>query len=94
MMPPSSTSPTRNGRRTGVPCAQCRETPQSGLPSTCLLSVEALAELLGLEPGIVRRLVWDRRIPYFKISRFVRFDPAEIARWLDDHHVDRERRTP
>jgi len=36
----------------------------------------------------VRRLVSERRIPYLKVGRFVRFDPAELATWLDERRVD------
>jgi hypothetical protein len=32
----------------------------------------------------VRRLVAEKRIPYLKVGHFVRFDPAEIAAWLDN----------
>ena len=32
----------------------------------------------------MRRLVAERRIPYLKVGHFVRFEPAEIAAWLDD----------
>jgi hypothetical protein len=31
----------------------------------------------------VRRLVAERRIPYLKWGHLVRFDPVEIAAWLD-----------
>jgi len=31
----------------------------------------------------VRRLVAERRLPYLKVGWLVRFDPAEIAAWLD-----------
>jgi excisionase family DNA binding protein len=33
----------------------------------------------------VRRLVAERRIPHYKVGHFVRFDRAEIDRWLDEH---------
>jgi hypothetical protein len=32
----------------------------------------------------IRRLIADRRVPYVKWRHFIRFDPDEIARWLDD----------
>jgi excisionase family DNA binding protein len=31
----------------------------------------------------IRRLVAERRVPYLKDGWLVRFDPAEIAAWLD-----------
>lgn len=48
-----------------------------------LLSIEQLAEHLGTSVRHVRRLVTERRVPYLKVGHFIRFDPAEIARWLD-----------
>jgi excisionase family DNA binding protein len=47
-----------------------------------LLDVDGLARRLGVTVRFVRRLVEERRIPYLKVGRFVRFDPAEIERWL------------
>ena len=35
----------------------------------------------------VRRLVFERRIPFVKVGRYVRFDAHEITRWIDDHRV-------
>jgi excisionase family DNA binding protein len=49
-----------------------------------LLSIEQLAEYLGVTERHVRRLVAEKRVPYLKWRRFVRFDPAEIAAWLDN----------
>jgi excisionase family DNA binding protein len=55
---------------------------------TELIDVEALAAWLGVEIVFVRRLVAERRIPFLKIGKFVRFDPPEVARWIDDQRVD------
>jgi excisionase family DNA binding protein len=33
----------------------------------------------------VRRLVHERRIPYIKWGHLLRFDPSEIAAWIDTH---------
>jgi len=37
--------------------------------------------------GDRRRLVAERRIPFLKIGKFVRFDPDEVATWLDQQRV-------
>lgn len=42
-----------------------------------------MAELLAVPERHVRRLVHERRIPYVKWGHLVRFDPDEIAAWLD-----------
>jgi excisionase family DNA binding protein len=31
----------------------------------------------------VRRLVAERRIPFLKVGRSVRFDPADVDAWLE-----------
>jgi excisionase family DNA binding protein len=54
---------------------------------TELIDTEALAAWLGVEIVFVRRLVAERRIPFLKIGKFVRFDPPEVARWIDDQRV-------
>ncbi len=51
--------------------------------ATGLLDVGALADLLGVTPRFVRRLVQERRVPFLKIGKFVRFDPREIEEWID-----------
>ena len=50
-----------------------------------LLTVSALAALLGVKERHVRRLVSERRVPIVKWGHLVRFDPEEIATWLDSH---------
>ena len=57
------------------------------------LDVEELAGWLGIEVVFVRRLVAERRIPFVKIGRFVRFDPEEIAAWIDGQRVPTEGRS-
>jgi excisionase family DNA binding protein len=46
-----------------------------------------VAEWLGVEVVFVRRLVAERRIPFLKIGKFVRFDPAEVSAWIDGQRV-------
>ncbi len=41
----------------------------------------------------MRRLIAERRIPFVKIGRFVRFDPEEIAAWIDGQRVPTEGRS-
>jgi excisionase family DNA binding protein len=53
-------------------------------PLPHLLTIDQLADHLGVSQRHVRRLVAERRVPYLKWRRFVRFDPAEIATWLDN----------
>jgi excisionase family DNA binding protein len=62
-------------------------------PLPRLLSIPELAEHLGVTERHIRRLISERRIPYVRWRRFIRFDPAEITVWLksarypqDDDH--------
>jgi excisionase family DNA binding protein len=48
-----------------------------------LLNIDELAEQLGVTTRHIRRLVAEKRVPYLKVGKFVRFDPAEIGEWLD-----------
>ena len=56
----------------------------SELP-TRLLDIDAIAEHLGVEPRHIRRLVHEKRIPFIKWGHYIRFDPADVARWLDGY---------
>jgi len=48
-----------------------------------LLTIAEVADALGVEVRHVRRLVHERRIPYIKWGHLLRFDPIEIAAWVD-----------
>jgi len=55
-----------------------------------LLTIDQLAERLGVSIRHIRRLVAERRVPYLKVGWLVRFDPAEITVWLDGaRHLER-----
>jgi excisionase family DNA binding protein len=47
-----------------------------------LLDIAAVSERLHVTERHVRRLVAERRIPFVKVGRFVRFDPADVADWI------------
>ena len=53
-----------------------------------LLDIDAVALALGVTRRHVQRLVAERRIPFLKIGRFVRFDPSELNVWLEERRVD------
>ena len=59
--------------------------PTPGRPNpTTWLDVPQLASMLCVTDDFVRRLVQERRIPYYKIGKFVRFDLDDVLAWLDD----------
>lgn len=49
-----------------------------------LLTITELADRLGTRVRHVRRLVQERRVPYVKVGKLVRFDSTEISDWLDE----------
>ncbi len=52
-----------------------------------LLDIAQLAERLGVTERFVRRLVEERRIPFLKIGKFVRFHPDDVERWIAHQRV-------
>lgn len=52
-------------------------------PLTHLLTIAEVADALGVDVRHVRRLVHERRIPYIKWGHLLRFDPADLAAWID-----------
>jgi excisionase family DNA binding protein len=47
-----------------------------------LLDSSEVAGMLGITERHVRRLVLERRIPFVKVGKFVRFDPRDIEQWV------------
>ena len=53
-----------------------------------LLDVEGAAEYLSVTPRFIRRLVAERRVPFVKLGRHLRFDPSDLDRFVDAGRVD------
>jgi excisionase family DNA binding protein len=47
-----------------------------------------LAERLGTTPRHVRRLVFERRIAYRKLGRYVRFHPNDLEEYITANRVE------
>jgi len=60
-------------------------TTKASLPH--LLTIEELADHLGVTVRHIRRLVAERRVPFVRFGRLVRFDPAVVANWLEGSTV-------
>ena len=56
--------------------------------SAGLLGVRELADVLGTNERFVRRLIAERRLPFHKVGKYVRFDPRDIEAWLSEHRVE------
>jgi excisionase family DNA binding protein len=54
-------------------------------PLSRLLSIDDVAEQLGVNVRHVRRLVQERRLPFIKWGRLLRFDPDDIACFVEEH---------
>ncbi len=54
-----------------------------------LLDVEQAAEYLTTSEHFARRLVRERRIPFIKVGRFVRFDTDDLDRFIDARRAAR-----
>ena len=52
-----------------------------------LLDSEALAHRLNITERFVKRLVAERRIPFLKVGRSVRFDPIDVDAWVEQAKV-------
>ena len=61
-------------------------------PSAPLIDIVQAAERLGVTARFMRRLVDERRIPFHKIGKYVRFDPADIDRFVIQGRVEPARR--
>jgi excisionase family DNA binding protein len=53
-----------------------------------MLTVEQAAARLGTTIRFVRRLVEERRIRYYKVGKYVRFHPDDIAEYIRAGQVD------
>lgn len=53
-----------------------------------LLGVRDVAERLGTTERFVRRLVAERRVPFHKVGKYVRFDPRDIDEYLAERRVE------
>jgi excisionase family DNA binding protein len=52
-----------------------------------LLTWNEAAERLGTTPRHVRRLVFERRIAYRKLGRYVRFHPDDLEEYISANRV-------
>lgn len=53
-----------------------------------LLDIEQAAEYLGVTERWVRRAIADRRIPFSRVGRLVRFDPRDLDAYLASNRVE------
>lgn len=56
-----------------------------------LIDIHGVADQLGVTDRHIRRLVYERRIPYIKWGHLLRFDPDDIERWIDHARTEANR---
>ena len=57
-------------------------------PDVRLLTAEDAAERLGTKVRFVRRLVAERRIRFYKVGKYIRFHPDDLAAYIQDGRVE------
>jgi excisionase family DNA binding protein len=50
--------------------------------------IEELADILNCSRDKLYDMVKGGRIPYFKLGSMIRFDPQEVAKWLEERTVN------
>ena len=53
-----------------------------------LLNIKEASEYLGIPKGSLYKLVWQRRIPFVKIGKALRFDKEKIDKWIEENTVE------
>ena len=55
---------------------------------TPLIDITAVSQRLGISVNTVYSWVNQRKIPYVKVGRLVRFDVIDIEKWLANNKVE------
>jgi len=50
------------------------------------LDIPQVAEMFGVNPRTVYKWTVERKIPFFKLNKMIRFSRTEIEAWLEQHH--------
>lgn len=80
----------RGEKKTAPPQKGSNPSRRGAGKRTSLLDIDEVASWLGVEVGFVRRLIAGRRIPFVKIGKYVRFDPADVEAWIDGQRIGTE----
>lgn len=52
-------------------------------PPAMLVDVHEAARLLSVSPRYVQMLASDGTLPCVRLGRLIRFDPQDLARWIE-----------
>ena len=56
-----------------------------------ILTVEQIAELIGVTPYTVRQWARDRKIPALRLGKYWRFRESSIRQWLAEQEREAQR---
>jgi excisionase family DNA binding protein len=59
--------------------------------ATQLVNVNEAAQFLAVSPSTLYGWVWQRRIPFVKVGRAVRFDIADLERFVTQNRIEARR---
>ena len=57
-----------------------------------LCDIKTIAEYLNVSVPYIRKLVYSKRIPHYKIGNRLTFDIKEINEWLETYKQEERRR--
>jgi excisionase family DNA binding protein len=63
------------------------EPPSTTTRPTELVNVNEAAQFLAVSPSTLYGWVWQRRIPFVKVGRAVRFDMADLERFVAQNRI-------
>jgi excisionase family DNA binding protein len=63
------------------------DSPVNATRPTQLVNVNEAAQFLAVSPSTLYGWVWQRRIPFVKVGRAVRFDMADLERFISQNRV-------
>lgn len=52
------------------------------------IDIQELSEMLGVSVNTIYSWISQRKIPYIKVGRLVRFDVDKVEKWLENHSVE------
>ena len=63
------------------------EPPVTATRPTQLVNVNEAAQFLAVSPSTLYGWVWQRRIPFVKVGRAVRFDMADLEHFISQNRI-------
>ena len=52
------------------------------------VGVDELANCLGISKNTIYSWTWQKKIPYIKVGRLLKFDMRMIEAWLEDNTIN------